>query len=128
MATPLDDERYISLETFKKDGNGVKTPVWAAALDGKLVVMTDGTSFKVKRIRNNAKMRAAGCDARGKTIHGAWHEGTARILDDEAHIARADEALRRKYGIQYRVLGFFSRLAGRMKRRAFIELTVAPTA
>ena len=25
--TPLDSERYISLETFKRDGTGVPTPV-----------------------------------------------------------------------------------------------------
>ena len=69
-STPLDDEQYINLETFRKDGSGVKTPVWAAAQDGKLVVMTDGTSHKVKRIRADPKVRAAACDARG-TVNGA---------------------------------------------------------
>ena len=59
MSTPLDGETYISLETFRKDGSGVKTPVWAAALDGKLVVMTDGTSHKVKRLRSNPAATAA---------------------------------------------------------------------
>src|ERR1700729_2183968 len=48
---PFAAERYISLETFKRDGGGVKTPVWAAPLDGALVVFSAGDSFKVKRLR-----------------------------------------------------------------------------
>jgi uncharacterized protein len=120
--TPLDAEPYIALETFKKDGTGVKTPVWAAALDGKLVVMTDGTSYKVKRLRNNAKIRAAGCTV-GGNVHGPWYEGSGRVLD-EAGAARADDALRAKYGLLYGVSGFFSALAGRKKRRAYLELTL----
>jgi PPOX class probable F420-dependent enzyme len=120
--TPLDAEQYINLETFRKDGTGVKTPVWAAALDGKLVVMTDGTSYKVKRIRANPRLRAAGCDARGN-VHGPWYEGTASILD-EAGALRADAALARKYGLSYRALGLFSAIAGRKKRRAYLEIAV----
>jgi PPOX class probable F420-dependent enzyme len=123
-STPLGNERYINLETFRKDGTGVKTPVWAAPLDGRLVVFTDGTSYKVKRLRNNPKVRAAACDARGN-VRGDWLEGTARILDDEAHIARAGKALRAKYGWQLAGLDFFSRLAGRIKRRAYLEIDLS---
>jgi PPOX class probable F420-dependent enzyme len=121
--TPLDAEQYINLETFKKDGTGVKTPVWAAALDGKLVVMTDGTSYKVKRLRYNPKLRAAACDARGN-VRGPWYEGTVSFLD-EAGAARADAALAKKYGLSYSVLGFFSGIAGRKKRRAYFEIAIA---
>jgi PPOX class probable F420-dependent enzyme len=121
--TPLDDERYINLETFKKDGNGVKTPVWAAPLDGRLVVFTDGTSYKVKRLRRDPRIRAAPCDVRGN-VKGAWLDGTGRILDDDADKARAMAALRRKYGWQIRVLDVFSWLGRRIGRRAFLELTI----
>lgn len=125
MATPLDQERYISLETFRKDGTGVKTPVWAAPLDGKLVVFTDGTSYKVKRLRNNPKVRVAGCDARGAVIKTEWLDGSARIVtDDGAYIERAHRALKDKYGWQLRLLDFFSRLGGRIGRRAYLELTL----
>jgi PPOX class probable F420-dependent enzyme len=121
--TPLDDERYINLETFKKDGNGVKTPVWAAPLDGRLVVFTDGTSYKVKRLRRDPRIRAAPCDVRGN-VKGSWLDGTGRILDDDADKARAMAALRRKYGWQIRVLDVFSWLRRRIGRRAFLELTI----
>jgi PPOX class probable F420-dependent enzyme len=123
-STPLDQERYISLETLRKDGTGVKTPVWAAALDGRLVIVTDGTSFKVKRLRNNPKVKVAACDARG-TVKGAWYDGQGRVIEDPAHQARAIAALRRKYGWQIRVLDFFSWISRRIKRRAFLELDVA---
>jgi PPOX class probable F420-dependent enzyme len=123
--TPLDGERYINLETFRKDGSGVKTPVWAATLAGKLVVTTDGTSHKVKRLRNDPKIRAAACDARGN-VRGPWHGGTARILD-AAEIAEAESALARKYGFQYALLNVLSTIAGRKKRRAYLELTLAPS-
>ena len=122
--TPLDGERYISLETFKKDGTGVKTPVWAAPLDGRLVVVTDGTSYKVKRLRNNPAFKAAPCDVRGN-VHGSWYQGTARILDSEGDKARALDALRRKYGWQIGVLNFFARVGRRLGRRAYLELTIA---
>ncbi len=124
MATSnLASERYVNLETFKKDGNGVKTPVWAAELDGKIVVFTDGTSFKVKRIRNNPKIRLAPCDVRGN-VHGSWVDGEARIIEDAGHVARAHEALKKKYGWQLWLLDTGSRIAGRIGRRAFLELSV----
>jgi PPOX class probable F420-dependent enzyme len=123
LPAPLGDERYVSLETFRKDGTGVKTPVWAAPLDGHLVILTDGTSYKVKRLRNNARVRVAPCDVRGR-LRGAWLDGTARILDDQARIALAHRALRRKYGFLAVMTDFFARVAGRISRRAYLEVTL----
>lgn len=120
---PLGDARYVSLETFRKDGTGVKTPVWAAPLEGHLVIFSEGKSYKIKRLRNNPKVRVAACDVRGR-VRGTWLEGSARILDDEARIALAHQALRRKYGFQAAVTDFFAWLAGRTARRAYIEVTL----
>ena len=120
--TPLDAEQYINLETFKKDGTGVKTPVWAAALDGKLVVITNGTSYKVRRLQNNPRLRAAGCDARGN-VHGPWYEGTAKILD-EAGALRADAVLAKKYGLPYRALRLAQAISGRKKHRTYLEIAI----
>lgn len=121
-ARSLAAERYINIESFKIDGGGVKTPVWCAELDGKIVVVTDGTSYKVKRIRRNAKVRLAACDARGK-VHGEWVDASAVIIDDAERAARAHRALSAKYGWQIGVLDFFSTLFGRKKRRAYLEIT-----
>jgi hypothetical protein len=126
MATdhaPLADERYISLETFRKDGTGVKTPVWAAPLDGTLVVFSESKSYKVKRLRNDSRVRVAACDVRGK-VRGDWLSGTGRVLEDPAAIDRALAAIKRKYGFQAAVTNFFARLTGRFDKRANLELTV----
>jgi hypothetical protein len=119
---PFADESYISLETFKKDGNGVKTPVWAAPLDGKLVVMSAGNAFKVKRLRRDPHARVAACDLRGN-VRGAWREATGRILEDAAEVTRAHTALRKKYGWQMAMGDFFARIAGRINKRAWLEIS-----
>jgi PPOX class probable F420-dependent enzyme len=121
--TPLDSERYINLESFKRDGGGVKTPVWAAPLDGRLVIFTDGTSYKVKRIGRNPTVRVAACDMRGN-VHGPWLDGQCRILDDPAAIEQALGALRRKYGWMMLLGNFFARLSGRFGRRKYLEVTL----
>jgi len=59
----LSKEAYISLATFRRNGTAVETPVWFAILGGKLYVVTDGTSAKVKRI----SVRPSGCASRRAT-------------------------------------------------------------
>ncbi len=116
-------ERYISLETFKRDGSGVKTPVWVAPLDGTLVVMSAGAAYKVKRMRRDPRARVAACDVRGG-VRGDWIDGTGRVLDDAAHVTRAHAALRAKYGWQMAIGDFFATLTGRVRRRAYLEITL----
>jgi uncharacterized protein len=122
---PFADEPYISLETFKKDGSGVKTPVWSAPLDGKLVVFSAGDAFKVKRLRRDPHARVAACDMRG-SVRGEWREATGRILDDPADVKRAHAALRKKYGWQMTMGDLFATIAGRIKKRAYLEITIPP--
>jgi len=122
-AAELDRHRYASLATFRFSGAAVATPVWFAALDGRLYVVSTGDSGKVKRIRNSPRARVAPCDARGG-VRGPWQDASARIITNQAAIARAHDALRRKYGWQVRLLDFVSRLTGRAKRRAWIEVTL----
>jgi PPOX class probable F420-dependent enzyme len=123
MATPLDDARYISLMSFKRDGAGVPTPVWTAPLDGKLVVFTARDSYKVKRIGRNPKVRVARCDVRGRVL-GPWLDGTCVIAEDPAQERRIMDALTRKYGLQLRILNFFAGLTGRDKKRAYLEIAL----
>ena len=118
-AAALDQDRYLSLATYRANGAEVATPVWFAAVDGTLYVFTAGASGKVKRLRRSSRARVAPCDARG-TVTGPWRDAIARIVTDPAPIARAQEALRAKYGWQKWVLDLFSRLTGRIHRRAWI--------
>jgi PPOX class probable F420-dependent enzyme len=123
----LASQRYISLETFKRDGTGVKTPVWCAPLDGRIVIFTEGTAWKVKRLRRDPKLRIAPCDARGR-IRGGWSEGTGRVVEEPELEARAYAALLSKYGWQMRATNFFSRLAGRIAGRKVLEISLAEAA
>lgn len=121
--TSVAEAQYINLETFKKSGEGVKTPVWCAPLDGKIVVFTEGKAYKVKRVRKNPRVRVAECNVRGKVL-GPWHEGTCVIVEDKARQEAAYAALRKKYGFQMKVLDFFSALAGKKDKRAVLEITL----
>jgi PPOX class probable F420-dependent enzyme len=127
MAPPsfqeLAAQRYVSLVTFRRNGVGVPTPIWVADDNGKLYAFTDGTSAKMKRLKATNRIRLAACDARGK-VRGEWVEGHARRVEDPAVAQRAMAALARKYGWQTALLNFFSRLFGRIGRRAFIEITL----
>jgi PPOX class probable F420-dependent enzyme len=113
----LHDERYISLTTFRKNGNTVPTPVWCAQdmWNGILYVETSGNSGKVKRIRYTSKVTVAPCTALGKTT-GDVIEGKARIVKDTAEIFRARGALHRKYGLRRQVIYFVRELITLIRR------------
>jgi hypothetical protein len=111
----IQGQKYISLTTFRKNGQGVKTPVWFAEQDGKLYVMTRSDSGKYKRIRNNPQVKLAPCTMGGK-ITGPEFSGTASVLPP-AHWAEAKKALHRKY--------WLARLLFWSKKNEFLEIAVA---
>jgi len=117
----LEREAYFSLETFKRNGDGVKTPVWFAECDGRYYVFTEAKAWKVKRLGRNERVRVAACGVQGK-VHGSWFEGRGRVVDDSAILDAAYGALQKKYGWQITLLNFMSRLFGRIDGRAMLEL------
>ena len=120
-AEVLDREAYISLATFRRSGKAVETPVWFAGRDGKFYVFTEAKSGKVKRLRNDNRIRVAPCSVRGR-IRGDWTDGHGRRIEDASIESAAYDVLRAKYGWQMRLLDFFSRRAGRIEGRAILEL------
>ena len=107
-------QKYLNLETFRKSGDGVKTPVWFAAepsakldsSDAKLYVYTIGVSGKVKRIRNNPQVRIAPCDMRGR-LKGEWVDARAEIVTG-AEAERGMRLLNQKYVPWKQLLDFFA--------------------
>ena len=91
----IQNQKYVSLKTFRKSGVGVATPVWFGESDGKIYVMTRSDMGKTKRIRNNPKVTVAPCTIRGK-VTGPEFAATARILPAEEH-GPARQAINRKY-------------------------------
>jgi uncharacterized protein len=117
----LAGHKYLNLETFRKNGQGVRTPVWFAedppsGSPQKLYVYSAANSGKAKRIRNNRRVRMAPCDARGK-LRGDWVEGHAEIITG-AETERAARLLDRKYVPWRQLLNFFA-MFSRNKRIAF---------
>jgi PPOX class probable F420-dependent enzyme len=115
--------KYISLETFRKTGTGVRTPVWFAAdpaAPQKFYVYSEADAGKVKRIRNNAHVRVAPCNMRG-IVRGAWVDGQARLIDG-AEADKGQDLLRGKYGWMKRTGDFFSRVMGH--KQALLQITI----
>ena len=116
--------KYINLETFRKSGEGVRTPVWFAADPenaGTLYIYTIGNTGKVKRIRNNSRVRIAPCDMRGRLL-GEWVEARAEILEGE-EAARGMRLLNRKYVPWKQLLDFFASFRPRKR----IVFAIRPT-
>ncbi|MFF0219954.1 PPOX class F420-dependent oxidoreductase [Streptomyces vinaceus] len=112
----LNQGKYVSLTTFRKDGTPVATPVWAVADGGELYVWTRSDSWKVKRIRNNGRVAVSPCDVRGRVAEGAAVlEGEARLLG-EAGLARVRKLMSRKYTWQFWMVDVPAALARRGKR------------
>lgn len=87
--------RTALLETRKRDGNWVGTPVSIATTGERLYFRSYDASGKAKRLRNFPEVRLTPSSFRGKP-RGATVRGHVRLLgDDEAATARA--ALHRQY-------------------------------
>lgn len=119
--------RYINVETFRKSGAGVKTPMWFAEAGLEtpaplLYVYTIGNTGKAKRIRNNPQVRIAPCSVRGKIL-GEWVPARAEILQGEA-AAEGMRALNRKYAPWKQLLDLF----GSLRRRERIVFAIRPDA
>jgi PPOX class probable F420-dependent enzyme len=118
--TSFGGRKYISLETFKKNGEGVKTPVWFVLHENAFYVYTKADSWKVKRIRNNPRARVAACNIRGD-IRGPWLEATASLVEGDERLV-PDKLLDRKYFLK-KVFNFLSRI--NRHKRAMIKIETA---
>lgn len=105
----LADEKYINLETYRKNGQGVRTPVWFVERDKDdgsiLYVRTSDDTGKYKRVRKNPLIQIAPCDMRG-TVKGKWIKGEARIASEEEKL-KAFKMLEKKYGLLYKMTRMF---------------------
>jgi PPOX class probable F420-dependent enzyme len=124
----FDGHKYLCLETFKKSGEGVRTPVWFAAdpasglnsSSAKLYIYTIANTGKVKRIGNNPRVRIAPCDYRGK-LPGEWVDAKAQVVTGE-QAARGMRLLNKKYFPLKQILGFFALFS----RRARVVIAIRP--
>ena len=109
---------FVSLGTFRRNGEQVSTPVWIARDGDELVVTTERNTGKVKRLRNNDRVTLRPCSRMGAVEPDAITvEGRARIAGPSTDDAGASTALRRKYGWQFRAVLGFEAFLRRAQRR-----------
>ncbi len=113
-------QEYLNLESYKRDGAAVQTPMWFADHAGILYVYTHASAGKVKRIRRHSRVRVVPADIRGSP-RGAWVEATARI-GDAAEREFGEKLLGNKYGWKKKIGDFFTRLHGRER----VVLSIRP--
>ena len=117
----IANARYVLLTTFTKDGRPKPTPIWVAADGDRLLVITQADSWKVKRIRNTARVTLAVCDLRGNPKSEPI-DATAAILD-KSETENVYRAIGKRYGIVGKVFNFFSKLRGGAEKNIGLALT-----
>jgi uncharacterized protein len=105
----LGVHNYINLETYKKNGRPVRTPVWFVQdNNGIIYIRTAKNSGKVKRVRNNSHVRIVPCDIRGRP-KGEWMDGTVGIISED-EVERINDLISQKYGLRTKVFGIMYKL------------------
>lgn len=115
----LANQQYLSIETFRKSGVSVKTPVWFVKEGNVLYVRTISDSGKVKRIHNDNNVNVAPCKMDG-TVVGEWFPATAQEIKGEDAGQKVDQLLDKKYGLMKKMFSLAASLQG--KRYTVLEL------
>ena len=108
----LLDQKYINLETYKKDGTPIRTPVWFVIDNDLVYVITRDSTGKVKRLRNNQDVRIVLCSFKGEP-KSEWIKGKAEnITGDEAN--KIIKLRKKKYGMFARLSGILTSQKGNL--------------
>ena len=116
----LKSAKYVSLITFRKSGEPVRSPVWFAQFgdnSNSYGVITETNVGKVKRIRANSRIEVQACDVKGKVETNAERfSGTARlVIGDEAVAVR--KAIAKRYVVSYKLFSVHLFASGLFKKK-----------
>src|SRR5512133_4322567 len=114
-AAPACPGKYLSLTSFRRDGTRVATPGWFVEADGRLLVETDASSHKVRRIRRDPRVTIAPCTATGR-LRGTPVPAWAELLPD-AKICRVDRLMAGKYRVDLLFIKPIRNLQAALRRR-----------
>lgn len=118
----FDKQQYLTIETFRKNGQGVKTPVWFAQDGETLRIWTQADSGKVKRIRRDGKARITPSTASGESL-GEWINASATIFETEEEVAKTAGLFRKKYGLAFNLFG----MMGSIRRAKYATIQIKIT-
>ena len=117
-------EEFLSLETYRKNGQTIKSPMWFAQDNDALYLWTMADTSKVKRIRNNPHVNIAPCKRMG-AVTGEWMTAHATIDDSPIVVAQVEAMLLKKIGLFFRIFRFIDAIRDRQhnSHRICIKLT-----
>ena len=104
------DQKYINLETYKKDGTPIRTPVWFMIDNDIVYVVTREKTGKVKRLKNNQDVRIVPSSFKGEPKND-WVKGRAQKITG-VDAEKAMKLRKKKYGFSARLAGLFSSQKG----------------
>ena len=106
----FEGENVISLETYRRNGEPIRTPVWFIKENGVLYVHTSDNTGKVKRIRRNPKVRVAPSYFRGKP-KAEFIEAWAELETNPGTVKEYYSQIYKKYGLQGTLTKFIQRFS-----------------
>ena len=106
------DQKYLSLETYKRDNTPVQTPVWFVIDNDQLYITTKETTGKVKRLRNNQNARIAVCSMKGD-IKSNWVDVGLENIPEESNVEKIVKLRKKKYGFSARLVSMFTSQKGK---------------
>lgn len=80
--TVLHVSKVALLTTFRRNGQGVRTPVGIRLAEGKAYFTTWSTTSKVKRLAHNPRVTLAPFTKMGMKVTGPTVKGIARRLEE----------------------------------------------
>jgi hypothetical protein len=113
----FEKQNYLNIETIRKNGQGVKTPVWFVQDGNALYVWTQADSGKARRIRNNGDVRIAPSTGSGKPI-GEWLPAHAQADESPETIQHVEKMMKKKYGLIFNIFDFLAKMRGGAKYTA----------
>lgn len=108
--TRFEGEKIISLETYRRSGEPVRTPVWFLEEDGVIYVHTDDSTGKIKRIKRNPRVKIASSHFRGKPKADYVH-AMAKLETNPEVVEKYRSRIYKKYGIQGTLTTFMQRFS-----------------
>lgn len=101
----ITEEKYVSLTTYRKNGEAKAAPVWIADLgDGTVGFTTASSSWKVKRLRNDSRVVLQPSDAKGNVRAGSDSVTGTAVLESGGGFERVATIVKKKYGFQYTMI------------------------
>ena len=119
MQKQFENQKFLNLETFRKSGVGVKTPVWFVEEGDALYVWTEADSWKAKRIRNNGAVKITPSTASGEPV-GEWVDAQATADASPKALEHITKLMKKKYGLAF--AGF--QMMGKLRKSSYTQIKV----